>query len=99
MWIGEPGRHLPQQHGFLHGLGPRPGFFISEQRKRCRLPGAMASLAAFLQHRQNVFGKCNRCLSVRASNGEGEQEPGTNGTETHKNPCPQYTETWAFNPP
>jgi hypothetical protein len=38
-------------------------------------------------------------LGGGAGHGEGEQEPGTNGTETHKNPCPQYTETWAFNPP
>ena len=64
MRIRKPRRHAFQQHGFLDARGPRPRFFVGQQRHRRHFTGAMAVLAALLHDRQHILieGDCGGIL-------------------------------------
>ena len=52
-----PGRHVAGHHPLLDGFGPRPGFFVGDQRHGRHRSVAMAVLAFFLKDRRDVFGE------------------------------------------
>ena len=63
--VDVPGRHLAREDFLLDRLGPRPRFFISQQRHGRERVRPMAGLAAVLKDGRDVFGKRDLALGHR----------------------------------
>ena len=78
--VREPGRHLACKHRALHGLRPRTGTFVAQERHGRRLAGTVAALAALLEQRLNVFVEgggisCEGCPGEYSNDGDPVKRP------------------------